>query len=316
MIRKLITLAISLLILGAIYYKIDVAQLAAVFANIDPGFMAVSLGMVVPLTLLTAWRLRILAPTRANIGFAEAIRLILAASSLNMILPSKMGDIAKAYFMKSKTARGSFTLSLVIFEKTADILSLLFWCALGLLLYPHKDAIFWILTMAVMSGLVMGIALLASPRLASFAFASTARLISERKMQKLHALQSGWKEMQEFFWSDKSRVMRVSTWSILIWFLHLLQIWLFILALRASAPFVAGLALAPLAILAGLLPFTFAGIGSRDAALIVLYKPYIDAPAAAALGLLCTTRYVIPAIAGLPFLQRYLGRIATAKSAT
>ena len=358
MIRKLITLAISVLILGAIYYKIDVARVAAVFANADPAFMTISLGMVVPLTLLTAWRLQLLAPARANISFAEAIRLILAASTLNMILPSKMGDIAKAYFMKSETARGSFTLSLVIFEKTIDMLSLLFWCALGLFLYPRKDTIFWILTTAVTLGLVTGIALVASRGLAAFAFASVARLISGRKIyplraqraadwtnqlgrpapsvaqpgvttasrlkelpsfagfgEKLHALQSSWQEMQEFFWADKARVMRVSTWSIFIWFLHLLQIWLFILALRAFAPFVAGLALAPLAILGGLLPFTFAGIGTRDAALIVLYKPYIDAPVAAALGLLCTTRYVIPAIAGLPFLQRYLEKIPSTRSA-
>lgn len=297
MIRKLITLAISLLILGAIYYQIDVARLAAVFANADPNFMTVSLGMVVPLTLLTAWRLQLLAPRGANIGFVEANRLVLAASALNMILPSKMGDIAKAYFMKSETARGALTFSLVIFEKTADMLSLLFWCALGLLLYPRKDTIFWTLAGIVILGLAAGTSLLTSRRLAGLIFASGA-------------LQSGWNEMQDFFWSNKERVARVLTLSLFIWFLHLLQIWLFIFALRASAPFIAGLALAPLAILAGLLPFTFAGIGTRDAALIVLYRPYFDAPVAAALGILCTARYVIPAIAGVPFLQRYLGKSA------
>ena len=303
MTRKLITLAISLLILGAIYYKIDIRRLAAVLANANPRFLVVSLGMVIPLTMLTAWRLQILAPTGANICFAESNRLILAASVLNMILPSKMGDIAKAWFMKSETAGGALTFSLVIFEKTADMLSLLFWCALGLLLYPRKDAVFWTLTVTVILGLIGGIVLLASRNLAALVFGFVG------KIDKLAALEAGWKEMQDFFWSDKQRVIVVSVMSIFIWFLHLLQIWFFILALRASAPLLASIALGPLAILAGLLPLTFAGIGTRDAALILLYKPYFAAPVAAALGVLCTARYLIPAIAGLPFLHRYLSRI-------
>jgi len=32
---------------------------------------------------------------------------------------------------------------------------------------------------------------------------------------------------------------------------------------------------------------------------------------AAALGLLCTARYLLPALAGLPFLDRYFTRFAT-----
>jgi uncharacterized protein (TIRG00374 family) len=301
--RKLLALALSLLILGAIYYKIDIHRLGDVLAKTEPRYLALSLGMVVPLTLLTAWRLQILAPARTNISFVEANRLILVASVLNMVLPSKMGDVAKAYFMKNEGVSSQLTLSLIIFEKTADMLSLLFWCALGLLFYPRKDAIFWTLAAIVIIGLIAGIALLALQRVANSAF----KLIG--KIDKKRSFESGWKEMQKFFWSDKQRVAAVSTMSIFIWFLHLLQIWLFILALRAHAPFVAALALAPLAILAGLLPLTFAGIGTRDAALIVLYQPYFGAPVAAALGLLCTTRYLIPALAGLPFLHRYVRKL-------
>jgi len=56
--------------------------------------------------------------------------------------------------------------------------------------------------------------------------------------------------------------------------------WFFILSLKAWTPFLANLALAPLAILAGLLPLTLAGIGTRDAALIALYQPFFNAPTA------------------------------------
>src|SRR5688572_22145592 len=102
---------------------------------------------------------------------------------------------------------------------------------------------------------------------------------------------------------------------VFIWLLHLLQIWLFIFALRAACPFLANLALSPLAILAGLAPLTFAGVGTRDFALVLLYAAYFDAPTAAALGLLCTARYVLPAIGGIPFFQRHLATLRASAAA-
>ncbi|MEJ2040882.1 MAG: hypothetical protein P8X55_18420, partial [Desulfosarcinaceae bacterium] len=66
------------------------------------------------------------------------------------------------------------------------------------------------------------------------------------------------------------------------------------------------LALTPLAIFAGLLPLTYAGVGTRDAALIYFLRDYLSPGAGAALGILCTMRYIVPALAGLPFLNRYM----------
>lgn len=49
------------------------------------------------------------------------------------------------------------------------------------------------------------------------------------------------------------------------------------------------------------IPLTFAGVDTRDAALILFYQPYFDEATGAALGLLCKLRYFLPAIIGLPF---------------
>jgi uncharacterized protein (TIRG00374 family) len=120
--------------------------------------------------------------------------------------------------------------------------------------------------------------------------------------------------MFDYFWQETAIFYKVAATSVFLWSLHLLQIWFFILALRAWAPFLANLALSPLAILAGLLPLTFAGVGTRDAALIFFYKPFFSAPVAAALGLLCTSRYLLPAIGGLPFLGQYLPTVRGIRS--
>jgi uncharacterized protein (TIRG00374 family) len=318
--KRWISMGVSGAILLLIYWRIDAAGLVQVLRECDRPWMIGSLAMVVPITLMTAWRLQQLMPRPAQTGgaglsFGEANRLILAASSLNMILPSKMGDIAKAYFMRDRGhLSGALSLSLVVFEKACDMLSLLLWCALGLLLYPQRDWLFTVMTLSVATGLGLGLLLLAWPRFAQSGFALAHRIAPKSLKLKLSQLSHSWQDMHDYFWSDRPRLITIILTSIFIWFLHLFQIWGFILALNAWAPFLANLALSPLAILAGLLPLTFAGIGTRDAALIVFYQPYFDAPTAAALGLLCTSRYLLPAIGGLPFLGQYLTLAQRAKS--
>ena len=67
--------------------------------------------------------------------------------------------------------------------------------------------------------------------------------------------------------------------------------------LNAWVPFITNLALSSLAILAGLLP------------LVYLYQPYFSASVGAALGILCTSRYFIPALVGLPFLNQMMSAV-------
>lgn len=310
--KKLLSLAISLGLLAVLYWKIDVARLGSVIAGSDPVWMTLSLSMVVPLTMLTAWRLQLLMPKAtgargAALGFGEANRLILLASVLNLVLPSKMGDLAKAWFMRDRAQLdGARALALVVFEKTCDMLSLLLWGAFGLALYPQKDALFWLLTAAVAGMLIGGGLLLGSKRFAALLFELGRQWAPGKLRAKFERLADSWNAMHASFWSNRAGLIAVATTSVFIWFLHLVQIWMFTLALRATVPFLASLALSPLAILAGLLPLTFAGVGTRDGALVFLYAPYFGAPTAAVLGLLCTARYVLPAMAGLPFAGSYL----------
>jgi len=305
--KRLISIVVSLVILAVIYWRIPIPSLIETFRDSHRGWLAIGAGMVVPITLVTSQRLRWLMPPLQPLNFWEANRLILAACVLNMVLPSKAGDIAKAYFMRDRGhLNGSLALSLVVFEKACDLLSLLLWCLLGLLLYTPKDTLFWGMTAAIFGGLTAGLVLLGSPDVAKRLFRLGQRVSPTPVKKRFVQLQVAWTEMHQYFWQDPRRLGYVAGISIFIWLLHLLQIWLFILALNASVPFLTNLALSPLAILAGLLPLTFAGVGTRDAALILFYAPYFNAATGAALGVLCTSRYLLPAIGGLPFLERYL----------
>jgi uncharacterized protein (TIRG00374 family) len=265
--------------------------------------------------MFTAWRLCLLMPHGMPLGFLESNRLILLASSLNMVLPSKMGDMAKAAFMAERGhLKGSLAVALVVFEKACDMASLLAWCVFGLFLYPQKDLLFWMMTLGVTGGFLLLALLVGSQAFAKFFFSLARRFAPQKISKKLAGLEESWIEMHGYFWGDRKKLVVVVLASLGIWFLHLVQIWMFTLAIHTQVPFLSNLALAPLAILAGLLPLTFAGIGTRDAALIFFYAPFMAAADGAALGVLCTMRYFLPALGGLPFLGPALTALADKKS--
>ncbi len=59
-----------------------------------------------------------------------------------------------------------------------------------------------------------------------------------------------------------------------------------------------------MAIFIGLLPVTFAGVGTRDAAMLYFLGPATGKGVALALGVFATLRYVLAGLAGLPFIVR------------
>ena len=140
--KRFISIVVSVAILFLIYAKIDLINLIEVFKNCDRSILAIAIGMVIPITLITSWRLQQLVP-KNSLGLFEANRLILGASVLNMVLPSKMGDIAKAYFMSERSDLSlSLAIAISVLEKACDLLSLLLWCVFGLFLYSPKQTVF------------------------------------------------------------------------------------------------------------------------------------------------------------------------------
>jgi len=185
-------------------------------------------------------------------------------------------------------------------------LGLLAWCLLGLVVYAGDDSLFILLALAIGGGLGFGILMLSSLTFADWFLCFVVKIAPSSLADKFDNLRKSWAEVHGFFWRSKSAVMNIVGVTLLIWFLHLLQIWLLASALQAPVPLMSSLGLSSLALLAGLVPLTLAGVGTRDAAAIYLFDPFMAAPAGAALGLMLTLRYILPGLAGLPFLAEYL----------
>lgn len=311
--KRVLGLLVSLIILAIIWWQVDLDSIGEAVAQADPRWLAAGLAAVIPLTLGTALRFRMLSRTHLPLG--TATRLILSASTLNLILPSKMGDLAKSVVLTSRYGYdGKLALALVVMEKMLDMASLLFWGVLAMLWLARDQPLFWLGALAT-GGLLLLLVILLSPLgLSAWLIGLAGRLLPGKAGKWVGGFGAEWQEAVRWFWSARGRMLAVVLVSLTIWAGHLAQFWLFAQAL-AFVPFLDNMAFATLAILAGLLPLTMAGVGTRDAAIVLLYAPYLTAGQGAVLGVLATLRYLMPAIAGLPFMGDYLDRAAKERRA-
>jgi uncharacterized protein (TIRG00374 family) len=300
--RRLISLGVSFLIVAVLWYSLDAHAILVAMRHARIPWVLAGLAMVIPLTAVTAWRFSLL--SRSGLQMRTSVRLSLAASTLNLVLPSKMGDLAKAWVLHRRHGwEGERATVLVVFEKLADMASLL---ALGVLALVFEAKGTAMVGAAIVLALLLGALLLALSPAPLTAF--LLRLLADRVHPKagttLHAIADQWVATTQWFWGDARRARITIVTSLGLWAGHLFQIWLFAHSL-GNVPVIGSMAAGTLAILVGLLPFTIAGIGSRDAALVFLFAPWLSAPQGAALGMLATMRYLLPAIAGLPFVHDF-----------
>jgi uncharacterized protein (TIRG00374 family) len=303
--KRLLGLAVSLALLAGLYAVVDLEALAAAVRQADPAWLAAGLSLVVPLTLLTARRFTLVS-RGAAVGLAEASRLVLASSTLNLFLPSKMGDLAKSVVLTRRHGmERTLSVAVVVLEKTLDMVSLLFWGIAGILYVSFSDARM-LLALAPVGMLFLVLLLLISPLGASAGLARFAgRFLPEKVRGILDRFSADWTGIVGWFWQRPGRALGVVALSVFIWAMHMGQFWLFTRALGGAVPLLDNMAFATLSILVGLLPFTFAGVGTRDAAIVLFYAPYLSPGQGAFLGILATIRYLLPAVAGVPFVSEF-----------
>jgi uncharacterized protein (TIRG00374 family) len=198
-------------------------------------------------------------------------------------------------------------IAIILYERLCDLFGLISWCVFGwLVARPQASVVpsaFW----ALLAGFGALCALLISSETAAAAFpVILSRALPHRKLQRLRDLASGWPDLLSRL---RGRRRWIVGFSLLLWFSHLLQIWLFTVALSVHIPFTVCASLAAIALMAGQLPLTVAGLGTRDVALVVLLSPYMPKESAAAMGILIATRNFIPPLAGLPTMRPYLASV-------
>ncbi len=302
---RLLSLAVSAALLIGLYRSINIREVGLSLRRADVPWLVVSLGMIVPITLLRAVRFLWVAPAGAVAGFGEALRLTLVASALNVFVPGKAGDLIKSYFVRKRGGGSAgVAISIVVYERLCDLFGLIFWCMTGwLIARPVTTRVpFAIWPLLATIGVTCAI-LISSERVADVLRVLIAKAFPHRKLRRLRNLAEGWPDLLRRL---RGRRISVAVFSVFLWLVHVVQMWMFTLALSVSIPFTVCASLSALGLMAGQLPFTIGGLGARDLALVVLLSGYMTPEAAAAMAILISTRSLLPPLAALPIMRPYL----------
>ena len=100
-VASLVSLVASAALLVALYRSLDVRLIGQTLLQADRLWLVVSVGIILPITVLRAVRFFLVAPGAMS-GVGEALRVTLAASALNVVLPSKAGDLIKSYVVATR----------------------------------------------------------------------------------------------------------------------------------------------------------------------------------------------------------------------
>ncbi len=308
---KLISVIVSVAILCLLYRKMDLAAIWEVLSTSSPVWLLISMGMIIPITLANALRFRWVSSNDHKTSYIDALAMTVISIAMNLFLPAKLGDLSKSHFLcESQKAPLGVAVSVIVFERLCDAFAISSWCLLAWFSGFGGEKLAPAVVPAV------GIWCLSAGFL--FSGGIVSKLLTKlqtfklfRRRVRLQSLAEGWPELHRRL---AARGKWIVLFSVGLWLLHLTQIWMFTIAVGARVPFATGLALSPVVLLCGLVPFTLGGIGPRDAAMIYLFAVYMEPESAAAVGLLMISRSILPSLAAIPLVRRYLDVILAAPS--
>jgi len=297
--KRYLLLAVSGVILGVLWWRVGWRTLAHGVVGLHYPLFAVALALFVPQVWVSGWRWHRLVYARGEGDLRRSIQLVLAASALNVVLPSKLGDVAKGLFAVRHEGPIAVEhgLALGIFEKGIDTASLAFWMVVASVLVPPREPLGWAM---VATGVAI---VLAVGGLVGFGrgvdVGGAAGGVVGRVVGLARRIASVGAELR----ADRGRLVAVLAASLALWFLHIAQFAIVQAATGGTPRPLLVASRVPMAIFVGLLPVSFAGVGTRDAAMVYLLAGPLGESTALVLGLFATLRYVVVALAGVPYIS-------------
>jgi glycosyltransferase 2 family protein len=288
LVLALLTVAILWLLLS----RIEFAQVAAAFARIPPWawLSAAAIALVLPLNLTTRWWF-VLSQMGFSVPWSRCLVVLLGVHPLSMASPSRAADSLRAYAFR-RQGIAMPVLGGILAERLLDILVLATIAALSALRLGRGN----LALVAGIGALAVLLVLVLTPWLGRLRlrpawrhnlirFSSSAAIFQRRPRALAGALGL----------------------TLLHWGLSVLMVLLLLRGTGVEIGYFQVSAALPLAIFVGLVPITFGGIGTRDAALVALLASSVEAPDCLAVSLLYTVFSYLPsALVGLTLTRRAL----------
>ncbi|MCX6234658.1 MAG: lysylphosphatidylglycerol synthase transmembrane domain-containing protein [Bacteroidetes bacterium] len=303
--KKYIKLFLSILLSGVIlwliYRKMDFVQLAATFRQIRLLPALVFLLSFIPQFFLATVRWKVMVRRIGGVTqtFYKSFQQVVGSYSANLVIPGKMGEFVRIPWMR-KLPLNTPVLILVMLEKSLDLLAVIMNLFIFLVVYimltDNNLSILNLITL-ILGLFIMTVVLL-------YYFRKGISSWIEKRFKGYLNKKSGdffyfrWKQVIGHFDQHIQWYLLIS---ILLWlvqgFEFFIIFWMFGIRISLVNVYTGCF----LALLAGALPVSIAGLGPRDAVIITFFKGAASYATLAGVGLMSLFRIIIAALVGLPF---------------
>jgi len=228
--------------------------------------------------------------TTSNLHIMHVLIPVFAANTLNLFIPGRGGEIIKIYYLKDKIPIGT-TLGAVLLERWVDVFCLTFLSLIACLylyiwnlsFFMGLFLIFWFIILAVSVNKIF--------------YTFFQRFLPEIALEHF-------RELRLFFSGisfNRSCIFIIIAFSQ--WLIALYQCYFIFVVLDSKINVLYAFAIVPAGILVSMLPFSIGGVGTREAAFILLFKELTTTEIIIAFSLLFFVfRVFSRGILGIPFL--------------
>ena len=234
-----------------------------------------------------------------QIRFLKAAKIYFYGEGLNLILPSKLGDLSKAVFLKSdKICPLPYANGTVIYEKILDLLSIvtifvLSFLSKGELTLNNQYQIFTFIFVLLLCIVII----FNLHRIGDF-IENLAPLEYRNIVISILDFLKFFKILKQNFFS----IFLFLFFSILFWAGHIFQIYLFILAANIDITYSQVLLYIPVVLIISLIPVSIAGFGTREISLLYFFEGITSPENIVLASLMISLRYFIPGFFGASLL--------------
>ena len=299
-IKLIISLGLSALIIYLIYRKLDFHSLTEVLMGIRPLPAVFFLLLFIPQLWLATLRWNVMTREIGKYRFSmnASFAQVVGSYSANLLIPGKMGEIVRIPWMRKYPLKAP-VIALVLLEKVFDILSviLLLFASLGMIFllsgqYQQVHFYFWLASLLFLLTLAL-VYVFRKPL--SFFIERIFSSYLEKKPEDF--IYYRFKTILGFV---NKRIVWFFLISILLWMIQILEFYTIFLMFDIHPPILHVYGGSSLALLAGALPVSVAGLGPRDAVIISYFSQWASVEVLAGVGIISLFRIIIPALTGIP----------------
>jgi glycosyltransferase 2 family protein len=248
-----------------------IGNIVHTLSHVNPYLTALSFVLVIPFVLIKAWRWQvILRAFGVRISISDAGQLYAIGLAGGSFTPGQAGDLLKAWYLKKMGFGLTVPVVSTVVDRLFDLSVVLIFALTGVVVFWQlfkSEFVFLVLLLAVLLGLLV---ILSNRRWRNGLVKAAVTRLIPAKVKGMLGERDVYSQLSELR-IDKGSFLAALGITFLSFTMSFFRVYLLFLALGLQPGLLGLIASASLSTIAGLVPVSVGGIGTRDVTLVVIF---------------------------------------------